>query len=113
MSDQNEQEESRTQQIVGWLRYQGKPVMLQLREPYFGVTYQYVPDQAPGGGARAIPFLRGIFTVEPNGTGGMVFIVHMPIGDSKDVAVIALRPEDVLYCTHIERAEQDRIVAAA
>jgi hypothetical protein len=93
---------------TGWFAFNEKPVMLQLREPYIGCTYAYQATQdESSGGVRAVPVLSGVLHVEPDGCGGVMLVVQMPTGHGSDFAMVALKPADVVYCTHIH---QSRIV---
>jgi hypothetical protein len=94
-------------QRMGWLRYHGRPVMLQLKEPYYLVTYGYEPDMAKEGGVKAVPFLRGMLSVEPAGDGGAILMMTVPVPNTSDTLLVSVHPKDVLYCTHIN---QSRIV---
>lgn len=92
----------------GWFVFNEKPVMLQLREPYIGCTYEYAPAMAEDkSGVRAVPVLSGILHVEPNGNGGMMLVLKMPTGNGADFALVTVDPADVVYATHIH---QSRIV---
>ena len=91
---------------VGWAHFHGKMVMLQFREPYIGVDYRgdiYQPTMAKDGvGVAAIPLFIGILYVEHT-LEGILLIVRRPIAE-REACVIAVRPDDVLYCTHIQRS---------
>lgn len=110
MSDeaQTEQGNERVgERPTGWFAFNEKPVMVQLREPYIGCTYGYVPSMDQEGGVRAVPVLSGVLHVEPDGCGGVMLVVQQPTGNGSDFAMVALKPADVVYCTHIH---QSRIV---
>jgi hypothetical protein len=91
----------------GWFAFNEKPVMLQLRDPYIGCTYQYSPAMDKEGGVRAVPILSGILHVEPNGNDGVMLVLKMPTGNGEDFALVAVAPSDIVYATHIH---QSRIV---
>jgi hypothetical protein len=103
MSDSEPTSEDR-QPMVGWLRYHGRPVMLQLKEPYYLVTYGYEPDVTKEGGVKAVPFLRGMLSVEPAGDGGAILMMTVPVPKTNDTLLVAVQPKDVLYCTHINES---------
>jgi hypothetical protein len=93
-----------------WYKYDGKPVFVQLREPYVGVTYPNAPvmrqtDSGPD--VICIPFLRGVLRVRPDASGsGLLLIVETSDPNPANencTAEIVLHPEDVLYCTHIDK----------
>jgi len=89
----------------GWFAFNEKPVMLQLREPYIGVTYAMQPSiDSSSGGVRAVPVLSGVLHVEPDGSGGVMLIIQMPTGNGSDFAMVALKPADVVYATHIHQS---------
>jgi hypothetical protein len=101
----------------GWLIYHERPVMLQLRQPYIGVTYNaraadgvYRASMNAEGHVRASPILSGVLFVRQSGTpSGVLLILRVPIPETHDFTLIALHPDDVLYCTHIHQADS-RIV---
>jgi len=99
-TQETEPEQQPTPQI-GWLRFHGKPVMLQLRDgsPYMGVLPNYQFAQTQDGGVKATPMLSGILFVEPNGAGGALLVIQAPTGPTNTV-LITVHPNDVLYCTH-------------
>lgn len=90
----------------GWFAFNEKPVMLQLREPYIGVTYAMQPSMDPsGGGVRAVPVLSGVLHVEPDGNGGVMLVIQMPTGNGNDYSLVALKPADVVFATHIHQSQ--------
>lgn len=103
---------------IGWLVYHERSVLLQLREPYVGVTYNarapdgvYRASTNADGHVRASPILSGVLFVRPSGTpAGILLILRVPIPETRDFTLVALHPEDVLYCTHIHQ-DDSRIVA--
>lgn len=98
-----------------WYTYSGKPVFVQLREPYVGVTYPNMPiiahQQTERGMVETavyVPFLRGILHVKSEGgpDSRPLLIVETvdPNPDGEGAAAfIVIHPEDVLYMTHIEQ----------
>ncbi len=92
---------------TGWLEFHGKPVMLQLRYPYMGVQFSYDPTIArDGSGVRASEYLKGILSIAPgHEEGKLMLLLSAPIPEPGEAAVIALHPEDVVYCTHIKMKE--------
>jgi hypothetical protein len=107
MSDEEQQVERQVtgERPSGWFAFQEKPVMIQLREgqPYWGVNPAYEPV-TKNGDIVAVPVLRGILHVEPDGAGGVMLVVQMPTGNGNDFALVTVRPADVLYCTHIHQS---------
>jgi len=91
----------------GWFAFAEKPVMLQLKKEYIGCTYAYQPTLSEDGtGVRATPILSGVLHVEPDGNGGIMLALQMPM-EGSDFALIALNPSMVDYCTHLH---QSRII---
>jgi hypothetical protein len=103
----SEEEDQRQEEIpeTGWTIFNGKPVLLQLREPYVGLEMgTYDPATTPDrSGLRAVGFVKGLLTVE-RGTrpGEVMLVIRMPIPEPGDVAVIAVDPDNVVHCTHLE-----------
>jgi hypothetical protein len=94
----------------GWFAFNERPVMLQLEQPYIGCDYtdhSYGPAMDAEKNVRAVPLLTGILHVEPDGAGGVMLVLQMATGNGNDFALIAVKPKDILYCTHIH---QSRIV---
>jgi hypothetical protein len=89
----------------GWFAFQEKPVMLQLSEPYMACDYSYGPCVDKEGNVRATPILQGILHVEPDGAGGMMLVVEMHTGHGNDVVLIAVKPRDVVFCSHIVQSQ--------
>lgn len=87
---------------TGWFAFHEKPVMLQLREPYMPPTFGYEPTMSKEG-VVAVPVLSGVLHVEPDGNGGTMLVLQKQIGDS-DSLWITVKPEDVVYATHIHQA---------
>ena len=99
-----------------WHLYEGRPVLVQLRVPYAGVTYPNMPlvqkrrVQAEDGSVREIedightPFLRGLLRVHNGGDGGVRLLVETvdPV-DEKVRCEIVVHPDDVLYMTALEK----------
>jgi hypothetical protein len=75
--------------------------MLQLAEPYIACSYSYAPVHDKEGNVRATPILQGILHVEPDGSGGVMLVIEMRTGNANDVALIAVKPGDVVFCSHI------------
>lgn len=89
----------------GWFAFNDKPVMVQLREPYIGCSYGYAPSvDKESGGVRAVPILSGVLHVEPDGNGGIMLVIQMPTGNGNDFCLVAFKPADVVYVTHIHQA---------
>jgi len=90
---------------MGWLHFHGKPVMLQLSQAYIGCTYAYSPTiDKETGGALAVPVLSGQLSVEPDGCGGVMLVLRMMTGNGNDYAIVAVKPQDVVFATHIHEA---------
>lgn len=109
MSNENQEAQPETsaptgERPSGWFAFHEKPVMLQLRDPYIGCTYSYQPSMDNEGGVRAVPVLSGVLHVEPDGDGGLMLVIQMPTGNGQDFAMVAVKPADVLYATHIHQA---------
>ena len=67
--------------------------MLQLKEPYIGVTYALQPSiDKESGGVRAVPVLSGVLHVEPDGNGGIMLVMQMPTGNGSDFAIVTRMP---------------------
>jgi hypothetical protein len=96
----------------GWFEFEGRTVVLQLREPYTGITHPGVPVKAEGGLA-ASELLRGILFVRPNGEGGIMIFLAMPdpLLEKQTRVYVALHPNDILYCSLTEAVEAPRIVS--
>lgn len=112
MSEQQEETsvQPTNERPSGWFAFNNKPVMLQLEQEkaYIGCDYSYGPSiDKESGGVRAVPILSGVLHVEPDGSGGVMLIIEMPTGNGSDVALVAVKPKDVVYATHIH---QSRIV---
>jgi len=111
MSEENATEREKSPQTgdrpSGWFAFADKPVMLQLKEPYIGCSYAYSPSMAKEGGVIATPVLSGVLHVEPNGNGGVMLALQMPM-EGKDFALIGFSPDMIAFCTHIH---QPRIIA--
>lgn len=91
-----------------WYYFDGKPVLIQLREPWVGVTFPNDPvltrDKDGRQGVVSVPFLKGICHVHPDGN-DVMFILETtdPNPESNAMAHIGIKREDVAYITHIER----------
>lgn len=96
-----------------WYWFDGKPVLVQLREPWIGVTYPNDPvlttDKDGKQGVISTPFLKGICHVRPDGD-DIMFVLETtdPNPANRAMAFIAVKKEDVAFITHIEQ----RLVAA-
>ena len=88
----------------GWFAFNEKPVLLQFREPYFSVTYPAYEPQMKEGGVVAVPVLNGILHVEPDGCGGVMLILERPTGHGSDTLLMAVKPADVVFCTHVHES---------
>lgn len=102
-----------TDRPIAWLAFHEKPVMLQLEphKPYMGCDYpKYVPATDQDGNIRAVPILRGVLNVADDGNDGIVLVIQMPTGVGNDIALVTVKPSDVVYCTHIVQATPARIV---
>ena len=89
----------------GWFAFNDKPVMVQLREPYIGCSYGYAPSvDKESGGVRAVPILSGVLHVEQDGCGGIMLVIQMPTGNGQDYCLVAFKPADVVFATHIHQA---------
>jgi hypothetical protein len=88
----------------GWFNFNEKPVMLQFREPYIGVDYPAYRPTVKDGGVVAAPVLNGILHVEPDGSGGVMLILERPTGHGGDTLLMAVKPADVVFCTHINES---------
>lgn len=98
---QQRQESPRRPTTIGWDFYIGKQVMLQLAEPYVGCGYDHRPTEVAGGGFAAIPLLAGILNTADDGNGGTLILLSMPTGRNRDVVIIALKPQTIVFCSHI------------
>lgn len=115
-TQQEQQAAPTTASPCGWAFYAGKPVLLQLREPYWGVEGDYTPTTSKNEegaviGVVAVPFLSGILHIQPDGENGVLLVIQRPFPDRPGFAYVALKPSDVLYCTHLNEREPSRIVA--
>jgi len=95
---------------IGWSRFHEREVMLQLREPYLGVSYGYMPVVDKDGNVVAIPFLKGMLFVTVGEDASVLLVIRMPVPQSEDFMMITVHPKDVLHCTHIVRAERSPII---
>lgn len=93
----------------GWSAFHEQECLVQLREPWIGVTMNHRPVMAEdGSGVRATPVLTGMLLVEEGHIPGeMMLILRCAIPESRDYTLITMHPRDVLYCTHVV---QSRIV---
>jgi hypothetical protein len=87
----------------GWMLFDGQAVVLQLKEPYIGVTYPADVMRNAEGKWQLTPVLRGILRVLPNGDGGLVLMLQIPEPSAGTLTFITVHPADVRYCTHIEK----------
>ncbi len=103
MSDTESSEKSH------WYWYDGKPVLLQLREPWVGVTHPNDPvmqrdKEGNIVGVVSVPFLKGICRVHPDGNDVMFVLETTDPDPSKNaMAHIGVKREDVAFITYIER----------
>jgi hypothetical protein len=100
--------------MVGWGEFDGKPVLVQLNQPYVGVTDPVMPcfqKDAEGNiaGVVSVPYLRGMLRVvsdvSPSGKRDIMFIVTTddPNGNVKGKVTIAVPREQVAFITTTER----------
>lgn len=88
-----------------WYYYDGKPVVIQLREPWIGVTYPNDPVRTQDGqGVVSTPFLRGTCHVYPDGN-DVMFVLETtdPNPASTAQVIIGIKREDITFITYIER----------
>lgn len=92
-----------------WYRFDGKPVLLQLKEPWVGVTYPNDPvlqrnKEGEVTGVVTVPFLKGICHVHPDGD-DVMFVLETtdPNPNARAMAHIGIKREDIAFITHIER----------
>lgn len=103
---------------VGWRRFHGKLVLLQLAVPYGAVRYPNVPIRARDVNPNVPPeqadgfayteTLPGVLYVEADAHGLLLLIEIQAPPDGKDKATIAIHPEDVRFCTMVERSLIER-----
>lgn len=112
MSDPNEAPKGppESQSPIGWFVFNNRDVMLQLKEPYIGVTYGYMPSKNKEGGVLASPVLSGRLFVMLGDEIRVMLVIRCPIPNSEDFAIISVQPEDVLHCTTIDRKTESNIV---
>lgn len=92
-----------------WYYFDGKPVLIQLREPWVGVTHPNDPvlqRDAKGevAGVVSVPFLKGICRVFDDGD-DIMFVLETtdPNPQIQAMAHIGIKKEDIAYITHIEK----------
>lgn len=92
-----------------WYWFDGKAVLVQLHEPWVGVTYPNDPvlqkdESGKAVGVVTVPFLKGICHVHPDGD-DVMFVLETtdPNPNARAMAYIAIRRELVAFITHIER----------
>jgi hypothetical protein len=106
-----------------WHAYEGKPVFVQLRAPYIGVTYPNVPFvrmqkvQDPDGQIRDVEdightiYIRGILRVRVGDAGATLLVVETldPKEETRARAEVVLNADDVLYLTYLEKQLVERV----
>jgi hypothetical protein len=99
---------------TGWSEFDGKAVLMQLNQPYVGVTDPIMPcfqKDAEGNitGVVSVPYLRGtlrvVDDVSPSGKRDTMFIVTTddPNGNIKGKVTIAVPREQIAFITTTER----------
>lgn len=99
---------------TGWSEFDGKPVLMQLNQPYVGVTDPIMPcfqkdDAGAITGVVSVPYLRGMLRVvddvSPTGKRDTMFIITTddPNPNVKGKVTIAVPREQVAFITTTER----------
>ena len=107
-TDPNAEQAPAPETESGWMAFNERMVMLQFDQPYIGVNVpSHQPSTDPTGGVRATPILTGTLLVAPNGNGGVMLVLRMQVSE-KDYALVQVKAENVLFCTHVN---ESRIIA--
>jgi hypothetical protein len=92
-----------------WYEFDGKAVVIQLHEPWAGVTYPNDPvvQRGEAGEIKAlvtVPILKGICHVKPDGNDVMFLLETSDPDPGKSAMVyIGIKRELVAYITYAER----------
>jgi hypothetical protein len=106
MKTPNEADDARAR--CHWYEFDGKAVVIQLHEPWAGVTYPNEPivRRNEAGEIQAlvtVPILKGICHVRPDGDDVMFVLETSDPDPSKNAMVhIGIKRELVAYITHVE-----------